>query len=317
MELHIIKVMLKSLRDSSTRQYETAWRSFTSFLKLHDISEITLNSIMCFFYSLFQDKSFAASTISTYRSAIAEPVMLGFGIDLSNELSTKLMRGFQNLKPTKPIQGITWSLDSVLTLLRSEAYNKTDCISKCTLKTVFLITLATGQRISEVHAMVRGDNFIQFGDELHNVTIFPNTAFMAKNELPQQRRGPIIINSLRDKNGCPHPLCPVIALKNYLYLTRSCIGGQLFRTHTTMKPCSLTKLKEYVCRVIKIANPNSVPKSHDVRKMAASVAFFQNMDVSELCSKVGWSSSRVFYKHYLKQISQVSQPCVVLGEDLG
>ena len=135
MEPHIAKVMLKSLRDSSTRQYETAWRSFTSFLKLHDISEITLNSIMCFFYSLFQDKSFAASTTSTYRSAITEPVLLGFGIDLSNELSTKLLRGFQNLRPTRPIQGITWSLDRVLTLPGSEDYTRTDYISKCTLKT--------------------------------------------------------------------------------------------------------------------------------------------------------------------------------------
>ena len=104
---------------------------------------------------------------------------------------------------------------------------------------LLLITLATGQRISEVHAMVRGDNFIQFGDELHNVTIFPNTASMAKNELPQQRRGPITINSLRDKDGYPHPLCPVIALRNYLYLTRSCVGGQLLRTHTTLKQGSL------------------------------------------------------------------------------
>ena len=71
-----------------------------------------------------------------------------------------------------------------------------------------------------------------------------------------------------------------------------------------------------MCKFIKMADPSSFPKSHDLRKVATSFAFFRNIKVSDICEIVGWSSIRVFKKHYLKQISELSSPVVILGSKL-
>ena len=71
---------------------------------------------------------------------------------------------------------------------------------------------------------------------------------------------------------------------------------QLFTTH----------FRRWVAESIRLTYENSsesdLPKirAHDVRAVAASIAYFRNTPLSELCGLIGWKSSNVFVRHYLK-----------------
>ena len=106
-------------------------------------------------------------------------------------------------------------------------------------------------------------------------------------------------------------LCPMRALG--LYLIRSaerakedpkqkllCISPQTpFTTH----------FRRWVAETIRLTYENSsesdIPKirAHDVRAVAASIAYYKNTPLSELCSLIGWKSSNVFVCHYLKDMA--------------
>ena len=53
-----------------------------------------------------------------------------------------------------------------------------------TLKTVFLVTLATGHRRSEVHALRRDS--LQRREQWQSVTLYPDPHFVAKMQLADQ-----------------------------------------------------------------------------------------------------------------------------------
>ena len=68
--------------------------------------------------------------------------------------------------------------------------------------------------------------------------------------------------------------------------------------------------------LIKASNPESIPKSHDIRRMASSLAFFAGMQFSAMSDLTGWSSMRVFTKHYLKLVTALATALVVMGRQL-
>ena len=74
---------------------------------------------------------------------------------------------------------------------------------------------------------------------------------------------------------------------------------QLFTTH----------FKRWVAEPIRLTYENSLqsdlPKirAHDVRAVAASIAYYRNTPLTELCGLVRWKSSKVFVRHYLKDMA--------------
>ena len=68
--------------------------------------------------------------------------------------------------------------------------------------------------------------------------------------------------------------------------------------------------------LIKTANPDSIPKSQDIRRMASSMVFFSDIRVSDMSELTGWSSSRVFIRHYFKEVSDLVTASVVMGRQL-
>ena len=177
--------------------------------------------------------------------------------------------------------------------------------------TTFLLSLATGNRISELHSCLRGEEHLEFSNL--GVTLFPNPNFLAKNEDPASRRGPLFISNLFDAQGSAHPLCPVVNLQKYLSLTSSTRSWKLFVHPVTLSDITTHKLNLYLCKFIRLGNPGCFPKAHDLRKFATSMAFLRGLDKSDVCDLVGWSSINVFKKHYLKQIEEISSPLIVLG----
>ena len=108
------------------------------------------------FISLF-DKNLSLSSIRGYRSAIAS-VHKGFsnGSTVSNSpFLTRLFRSFFLKRPPSQSLVPSWSLPAVLRALAEALFEPLHNVSLffLTVKTVFLIAIASGQRCSSIHAL--------------------------------------------------------------------------------------------------------------------------------------------------------------------
>ena len=73
-------------------------------------------------------------------------------------------------------------------------------------------------------------------------------------------------------------------------------------------------IRQQILYFIKEADPNSFPKVHDVRAIATSVNFFQHMNFQALTQYTGWKSSRVFMRHYFRNIDSLKFHAVAAGK---
>ena len=111
-----------------------------------------------------------------------------FGLDLNSNLCMDFLRALANIGPSSPQRPVRWSLDRALSLALSSRFSRNPSLKDRTMVTLFLTALATGARISELHALLRQDDDILFSGE--GVTLYPNPNFLAKNEDPILRRNP-------------------------------------------------------------------------------------------------------------------------------
>ena len=182
--------------------------------------------MLLFLRHLFFVKKLAPATICAYKSALVRPVRLAFNVDLTLPPFPEFLKAFFNLRPCKPPSRLSWSLDKVLDLALSPRFQSNPSLEDLLMLTAFLLALATGGRLSELHALLRAEDFLSFEEQ--GVSLFPNPNFLSKNENPGDRRGPIFISCLRHKDGSPHPLCPVFNLKKFLVLSRQSPSIKLF-----------------------------------------------------------------------------------------
>ena len=113
-----------------------------------------------------------------YRSALSVPLLVRFNIDLRVPEVSFLLRSMAIQRPNVPFSAPAWSLNKVLSYLDNLTLPLSDIM--LFRKTAFLLLLATGWRISELHACVRNTEYCQI---LQNaLRIRPHPSFLAKNE---------------------------------------------------------------------------------------------------------------------------------------
>ena len=305
------RILIKSVRTSTSRQYQSVWSTFCEFVRSRDIRSIDNETILSFFSFLFEEKKLMSATISAYRSALAKPLRLIFEIDMSQHPFVEYIRALFNIRPSLPSLNISWSLDKVLSLAMSRRFQDSPSMEDLHMRTLFLLALATGNRVSELGAILRSEEYCCFSEE--GVVLFPNPNFLAKNECPQARRDSIRIPRLKDDAGSHHPLCPVHALELYLVATRGTPSLKVFVDPRNLSEISVQKIRLWMCKFIRMGDSGAFPKAHDLRKLATSFAFMKTMSGEEVCSVVGWSSIKVFKRHYLKRTQRVSSQFISLG----
>ena len=117
-----------------------------------------------------------------------------------------------------------WDLGVVLEALSKSPYEPLQEASfkHLSLKTVFLLAMASAGRRSELHALRFDQNYIQFKPKGVGVTLYFSPEFMRKNQKPNQVNDPWYIPAI--PTGKPEfgtPNCPVRALRYYhRYLTK-------------------------------------------------------------------------------------------------
>ena len=129
-----------------------------------------------------QDLNRCPLTIDGYRTAIVDTLgPVGLHISRSSDLNRLLSsfhRSSRNLAK--------WNLSVVpieLTKAPFEPMKDTD-LKHLTLKTAFLLALASGKRCSEIHAWV-ANNVSNLG-QWKKVALFPSSDFIAKSQLARE-----------------------------------------------------------------------------------------------------------------------------------
>ena len=311
-----IDAMAKPIRVSSRDDYQQKWTAFLKYLKDNNVSreELLIDWVFNFLWNeLFIRRQLKPTTVEKYKTALMKPLR-SCGIDLNIEETSDFIRALKILRPDQPSQDPHWNLNKVLKYIDEEM---PDHLSDEELlrKTAFLLLLASGMRISELHACLRtevsckftADNFLQLSH---------HPLFLAKNEAPTKRWKFKVIKPLISRDGNINKLCPVTSLKTYL--GRSSIKtGRLFRsTNKAAKELTKNQLSTEVCKLIIKADPGTRAKVHDVRSYASSTSLATTMITpTELAESIGWSSPQTFYKFYRKAIEPLTREVSLPGPD--
>ena len=308
----VVSLLTNPIRKSSQGDYERKWQYFCSFLRERGtpFNAITLHCVLDFLAYLFFDKGLQASTVAHYRSALTVPLRLQYNVDLSDSLVTTLLRAMFLQRPKAPTATPAWCLNKVLTYiddLPSDLDIETS-LQKC----AFLMLLATGWRISELHACVRDTAYCHILDD-STLLIRPHPGFLAKNESTEKRWQHERIKPLKLQDNTPSKLCPVRSLQKYLHLSSRHKSGSLFLNHKTDKPLTVKQLSLAVCKLIRRADPLTNPKAHDIRKYAASCALSETMRASNMIDALHWRSPHTFWKFYMSPTSPLTKAAALPG----
>ena len=116
----------------------------------------------------------------------------------SNPVLSELIRSFELQCPVQRSLTPKWDLSWILICLQKAPYEPLHKASKLhvTLKTVFLLALATAKRCSEIHALAMDSEHLRFNQSDGSVSLMVQPGFLAKNQLPSICPDPIMIPNL-------------------------------------------------------------------------------------------------------------------------
>ena len=146
----VSKFLLSSWRGNTAKQYESAWKGWSSWCSKEKVNPFptTIKHILSYLADLFhQGRQYR--TIGVHRSAISsfhislEGVVVGW-----HPLVTKFIKGIFSLRPPKPRYFVTWDVNHVLQLLKS--WSPAKSLKKLSLKLAMLGALITASRSSSL-----------------------------------------------------------------------------------------------------------------------------------------------------------------------
>ena len=211
-------------RSSTRTVYKSKWALFEKWCRENsvDFSSPSIKQISEFFMYLYQDLNRHPSTIDGYRTAIVDTLGTTAQHIAHDPDLHRLLSSFRD-RPKSSRNLPKWNLSVVLNELTKTPFEpmKDTDLKHLTLKTAFLLALASGKRRSKIHAWVA--NKVSNLGQWEKVALFPSSDFIAKNQLAREGSpsvSPVIIPALTttvDRQFKEdRTLCPVRALRYYL-----------------------------------------------------------------------------------------------------
>ena len=165
---------------SSTRTiYRSKWALFEKWCRENsvDFSTPSVKQISDFFMYLYQDLNRRPSTIDGYRTAIVDTLGPTAQHIAHNADLHRLLSSFHRDRPKSSRNLTKWNLSVVLNELTKAPFEpmKDSDLKHLTLKTAFLLALASGKCRSEIHAWVA--NKVANLGQWEKVALFPSSDF--------------------------------------------------------------------------------------------------------------------------------------------
>ena len=213
-------------RPSTNRMYDDRWCRFTGWAvgQGTDPLDPTAAQVASFLFDLFDTHGLSPRTIKGYRTCIGSVLnRTGRAKVVLHRTISDMIASMELQRPRATPVLPQWDLGVVLEALNKPPYEplREASFKHLTLKTVFLLAMASAGRRSELHALRFDQNYIQFKPKGAGVTLYFSPEFMRKNQKPNQVNDPWYIPAI--PTGKPEfgtPNCPVRALHYYhRYLT--------------------------------------------------------------------------------------------------
>ena len=299
-------------RPSSRAVYQVRWSIYRSWCHDHghSVSRPTLAKVADFLYWLRYTRGLSVSSLRGYRSVLSAVFRFHLPSLSSDPVIRDLLRSFRLSSAERMLRPPAWDLSKVLTYLVSPAFEPLSQASfrALTLKTLFLLALATAKRVGELQALFSIVTFVG-GDAC--LSYIPQ--FVAKSELltcsiPRS----FLVKSLADFAAgldIDLLLSPVRALRLYLLRARSlspCRHHLFISPRRYSRAMSKNAVSFFLCEVIAAAGAARPHvgslRAHEIRSVSTSVAFHRNWSVASVLESATWASSSVFSSFYLRDI---------------
>ena len=144
-------------RPSSRAVYQVRWSIYRSWCHDHGhcLSRPTLAKVADFLYWLRYTRGLSVSSLRGYRSVLSAVFRFHLPSLSSDPVIRDLLRSFRLSSAERVLRPPAWDLSKVLTYLVSPAFEPLSQASfrALTLKTLFLLALATAKRVGELQAL--------------------------------------------------------------------------------------------------------------------------------------------------------------------
>ena len=329
-------------RPSTNRMYDDRWRRFSRWAAGQDINPLdpTAAQVASFLFELFDTHGLSPQTVKGYRTCLGSVLSCtGRARVVSHRTISDMIASMELQRPRSTPVLPQWDLGVVLEALAKPPYEplREASFKYLTLKTVFLLAMASAGRRSELHALRFDQNYILFKPKGAGVTLYFSPEFLRKNQKPNQVNDPWYIPAIptgKPEFGAPN--CPVRALRYYhRYLTKHPELRKdrlrLFvpiKDNNAGKELSAASISRWICSTIVDAHtaiqvsknlPRSV-KAHEVRAVATSLQLFNKVDLHSIMKAGRWSSGGTFTSFYLRDLCpqaeslQRAGPIVAAGD---
>lgn len=306
-----------SCRDSTVKSYDLKLRVFFDWANDHGVDpfKATLPQIADFLEFLFTARGLAPRTIRSYRSAVSKvhPGWNGLPVGRNKVLSDMISAFFISRPPVRKLVP-NWSLQLVLLKLCDlpfEPLAKAD-LKWLTLKTVFLVAVASGRRVSSLHALSVGEGHLR--ENQSGTTLIPSPGFLAKNESINYMAKSICFTKMSRVSSVPEDrlLCPCRALSHYVKRSSEIRGGKqhLFLTYGRKdhRAASRDTLARWIVEVIKYAYDSSssqdfrLASAHDTRSISTSWALLEGVPLQDILEAASWKTESTFTAYYVRDM---------------
>ena len=333
----VAECMSTNLRPSSIGCYESHWSRFVEYCRRKHLNVFEVDSRIFskYFLHLFENERYAPSTIISHRTSIAS-VLRHWKYDPATDPRLRaLLRNFQLARPVQRRLMPQWDLHLVLTALLRPPFTdgandrpSDDVIDLKwrTLKTTFLLALATARRRSFLHALCVSTCLFTRGDVQDQlvVNLLPQAGFLAKTQLPDQAPQWIRIPGIAHLNPgeLERMLCPVRQLQLYLRDTERIRGGRtrlLLHWDPLIDDIQRTHVSRWLVEVVKEAYTRADLeydddiRAHELRAIASSWAYVNQVRLEDILAAASWRSSGVFQGSYLRDMSSIADGMATLG----
>ena len=174
--------------------YDDQWLRFTRWAagQGFDLLNPSAAQIASILYSLF-DTGLSPQTIKGYRTC------LGSVLNRTGKAKVVLHRTISDMIASMELQRPTvmpvlpqWDLGTVLEVLSKSPYKplREASLKHLTLKTVFLLAMASAGRRSELQVLMFDQKYIQFKPKGAGVALYFSPEFMCKNQKPSEVNDP-------------------------------------------------------------------------------------------------------------------------------
>ena len=311
-------------RQSSARTYEAKWRVYVRWCHGRRINPLSapIDAILSFFCYLFDRLGLKPTTIDGYRAMLG-PIYRAKGLDLStNRVVSDLLSAFRTQRPKLAPTLPDWDISFVLYCLTRQPWEPLQDISlkRLTLKTFFLLLLASGRRRSDLGAIdVTRISYRADGSML----LYPERGFLPKTVAATEGErafSPICIPDLKNYVGANEPdayLCPVRAVRIYVARTNRYRHGRnrLFLSYQMSRTTNITTstLSLWVKLLVRSVYTESGAESRDIYKISAhqlrhvamSLASRTGSSLESIIRAGMWTNPNTFISYYLSQVTEV------------